>query len=294
MAARNITLQFGDLVSLPLKKESAIDKPQEFVNLCTGQPDKPAHDPSPRRQPYVCEQCGPIVDNERLVKGLKAGSSYVIMTQDEVAEAKETYASEYKGVLKLVAHPAAEFLAQTAPGESVSFLYPATDAIANQYQTLVAFITAHPELVFVGLNTPMSATSLFQVTVRDGVLIMAQRVRSQALKALPAVAGEPMEKLQMFLEMTLEDSLTEYDPTAYEDRYAQAIEALAAETDRTIAEIEGAPKTAPVAQGVSDADMLTKLAALSAPKAVPAKKAPAKRAPAKKAAAKKTTTTKAA
>lgn len=289
MAARNITLKFGELVSMPLKKASALQPKQEFINLCTGK-DGEEHPPSPRRQPYHCESCGPITSEMTIVKGIKQGSDYIIVTQDEVTEAKETYSAEYKGVISLVAHPAADFLASTAPGKSVNHLIPASEAVAGQYKTLVAFIEEHPELVFVGLHTPVSVTNLYRVSVREGALVMEERVRSQEMKATPVVEGAVMDKLQMFLEMTLEDSLSPYSPDAYEDKYRMAMDNLAADSARLVAGAEGTAK-ATSAVGSSDADLMSKLAALNveAPKKKkPAKKAAPKKKPAAKKAAPKT------
>lgn len=267
MALRNCTVKFGELVSLPLKKMGAIEETTTFVNLCVGQPDHPKHPPSPRKMPSVCAVCGPVTDPSVLIKGIdNKDGTYTTITQDEVAEVKTEFASEHKGEISLVAHPAGPFYASTAPGESVSYLIPGSAAIENQYKTMVAFIEAHPELVFVGLHTPQSVTSLYQVTVRAGVLVMEQRKRTQELREVPSVGGEPMVKLGMFLDMTLEDSLSDYDPEAYEDKYAAAIAALAEDTSRLVEGVVGTdakPAAKAAGKGLSDAQMAEKLAALS-------------------------------
>jgi hypothetical protein len=278
MAARNITLKYGELVALSCKKEGAVQASVEFVNLCVGGVgDNPAHDPSPRKAPYTCVECGVLPpNNEGIVKGKKLdGGGFAIITNDEVAEAKADYGNEYKGEISLVAHPAAEFFASTAPSDSISYLTPATDAVAGQYATMAAFIESHPELVFVGLNTPGTVTALFHVTSRNGTLVMEKRVRSQSLKPAPKFDAEPMAKLVMFLDMTLEDSLVPYDPEAYEDRYQATIEKLAEDTARFVAD-PAAPAAATSVVGTSDADLLEKLAALEAPVSKPKRK-PAKK-----------------
>src|SRR5262245_30914619 len=127
MAARNITLKYGELVAIACKKEGAVQAGPEFVNLCVGGVgDSPAHEPSPRKAPYTCDHCGKLPpNNEGIVKGLKLdGGGFSIITNDEVADAKADYANEYKGEISLVAHPAAEFYASTAAGDSVSYLTP--------------------------------------------------------------------------------------------------------------------------------------------------------------------------
>lgn len=282
MAARNLMLKYGDLVAVPCKKEGAVQADVSFVNLCVGGVgDNPAHDPSPRKAPYTCTECGVLPPGDQgIVKGKAVdGGGFAILTAEEVAEAKSDYASEYKGEISLVAHPAADFFAATAPSDSVSYLTPASDGVAGQYATMAAFIESHPELAFVGLNTPESVTALFHVTSRKGTLVMEKRVRSQSLKPAPRFDAEPMGKLVMFLDMTLEDSLTPYDADAYEDHYQMAIEQLAEDTARYVADPTTKVGAVSTPVGKSDADLLAKLDALSAPK--PAKKA-----------AKKTTTKK--
>lgn len=264
MALRNITLTYGELVSLPLKKMGAIEEGITFKNLCVGQPGKPAHAPSPRKQPYVCIHCGPLAYDAPLVKGVEEGDGFRLVAVEDVAETKAEFAGEHKGVISLVTHPAGPFYANTAPGESVSYLIPGSAVIENQYATLAAFITEHPDVVFVGLHTPQSVTSLYQVTVRGGVLVLEQRKRSQELRELPSVGGEPMTKLGAFLDMILEETTTDYDAETYEDKYAAAIAALVEASEVVEADAAAVPdKPAPKAKGMSDAQMAEKLAALS-------------------------------
>jgi hypothetical protein len=267
MAARNITLQFAEIVSIALKKEGAIDKDSGFLNLCVGgHGDLPEHAPTPRKAPYTCPTCGPLPPGDQgIVKGKAVDGGYAILTPEEIADAKSDYGDGYKGAINLVAHPAAEFLAATAPGDSVSYLTPASDAVINQYATIVAFIESHPELVFVGLNNPQSVTALFQVTARNGVLVMEKRVRSERLKPVPKFDGQPMAKLLAFLDMVLEDEavLKPYKALDYADQYAATIAELASEASRLVEIEENVPST--FVRGTSDADLLDKLNALREP-----------------------------
>lgn len=276
MAARNIVLKFGELVSIPLKKENAIQATTEVKNLCVGQPGKPEHAPSLRKAPLTCEHCDLITDTSLNVKGVAMpDGTFALVDTDDVTEAKASFSDGYKGVIDLVAHPAGAFLAATGPGDSIAYLYPPSDAVAGQYATIVAFIEAHPELAFVGLNTPGTVTALFQVSVRGGILVMEKRTRSQSLVPARPIEAEPMAKLLMFLDMTLEDSLTEYDPDAYEDKYQTALAELAEASTDIVSIDEGSASSTPVQKGLSDADMVAKLAALST--TVPAKKKKAKK-----------------
>lgn len=259
MAARNITLQFG-LVTVPAKSEGAIEKKPDMSNMCLGQPDMPEHPATPVTAPKTCAHCGPIRDYTALKKGIKSGGSYTLVDQSEIAEAKAEFTAGYKGVLNLVPHPAADFLAATAPGESLNYLTPADASAAGHYKLLVRMVESHPELAFVGLHTPVSATNLFMLGVRDGVLVMEQRTRSQALKPAPSVGGDLNEGLYAMLEGALQAFITPYDADAYEDGYTKALQKMAAEGEQvTTDKAEG---KSPII--VTDDALMEKLRALQA------------------------------
>lgn len=256
--ARNIEVQFG-LLSFPGKADKAKETKESMSNMCKGQPDKPEHDPLPIKQPYTCTSCGPVTDYDSLVKGIKRGSTYAIVEQGDVADAKDTYTKEYKDVINLVPVPSADFLAATGPGDTADYLIPATAAGANHYQLLARLIAAHPELSFVGLHTPRSATSLYQVTVREGVLIMEKRTRSQDLKEAPSVGGEVNEALFAALDGMLESLVTEFDPDAYEDKYQMALDQMADAAEVVSVDSKKPEKATGV---VTDAELMEKLRAL--------------------------------
>lgn len=258
MAARKIAVQYG-LINIPARTESATTSRESLTNLCVGQPGHEAHDASPLKRPSKCEVCGPIEDTSALVKGRQDGDTYAIVTQEDVAEAKESYAKDYLKRIELVTHPAEEFLAATGPGDTIAYLTPEDAAGADHYQLLVRLIESHPELVFVGLHTPMSATSLYMVTVRDGVLVMSKRTRQQAMKAAPSVGGTVNEALYAMLEGALDSFVVPYDPAAYEDHYDVALRKMLDEADTVAASTTEA--TTPVAT-LSDDDIMAKLAKL--------------------------------
>ena len=276
--ARSIFIQFGELPAIPMNLENAVETKRSLSTLCDGQPGHEAHNPAPIKMPRTCTECGPIVDVTALKKGIKRGKEYALVTQEENAEAKEAYAGDYRERLNLVAHPAERFLAETGPGDKLYYLTPGSEVQAGQYQTLRKFIQDHSDLAFVGLYTPVSATAMFRLTTRGNVLVMEKRERTQNIKPIPSVGGDTMEKLGMFMELTLEDLTSDYDPTAYEDRYEMALEGMAADNSRlvqTLAEV-----TPLRTGGMSDMDLMEKLAGLeAAAKKKPVKKAAAKRAP---------------
>lgn len=267
MAARNITLKFG-LISISAKKETAIEKAEGYKNLCVGgQPDgkgglTPTHDGAPVTMPKTCDKCQVTIgDYSALVKGIKQGAGYAVVAQEDIAEAKKDTADQYKGLVDLIPHPAADFYAKTAPGESINYLTPADAANEDHYALLRKLITENPDVAFVSLHTPMSKTGLFVVNARDGVLVLEERARTQSLKPAPSVGGTVNDALYGMLLPMMEATKTPYDPDKYEDEYAKKIAELAANAV-IVAGPAAADPTAPITPA-SDDDLMAQLAVLA-------------------------------
>lgn len=269
--ARNVMFKFN-LLCFPAKLEKATESPIEMANLCVGQPDKAPHDALPVKKPTTCTTCGPITDVTALKKGIKCGNTFSLVDREALTEAKATYSTQYKGVLDFVPHPAEEVFAQTAPGESLNYLMPADSSGENHYQLMLKLVREHPELAFVSLHTPVSATNLYVLAVRGEALVVEQRVRGQQLRAAPSVGGAANEQLYQMLDMTIGGFVTPFNADAYEDGYAAAVARMAEEGEQVTV---GDTKAAPTATVISDEDLMTKLQALAGGKTEkkPAKKA---------------------
>lgn len=273
MASSNITLALG-LVTVTCKSEVATVSKTSLAYLCTGQPGHAEHPASPRRAPYVCETCGPITDDKALKRGVKSGKTYTIVDAEAATEAKESYAGQYKGTLKLVGHKASDFLAKTGQGDSTHYLTPADATQAEGYAILAALIERHPEVAFTGLYTPSTATALFHLTARDGVIVMLKRTREQSLKPMPAAPSEVNETYYAMLDGLLDGFTEDYDPATYEDAYANTLTDLVAQGDTVALDAD--------ATAVGSGDLLAALTALQAEAKKPA---PRKRTTKKKVAA---------
>lgn len=260
--ARNITLNLS-LLSVACKTDPATIRRESMSNLCLGQPGKAAHDATPLTMPKTCAHCGPITDFAALKKGIKQGSTYAVVTQEEVAEAKKDTSEQFKGKIDLVPHPAADFLTATGQGKALNYITPATGS-EDHYQLLVKIVEDHPELVFAGQHTPSSAVGLFRLAVRDGVLLMEERTREQSMKPTPTVSGSLNQPLYDLLEATLDKMVQPYDPDTYEDTYAIAVAQMAIDAQDTVSVGTAGPKTTTTATvPASDADLMAKLKALS-------------------------------
>lgn len=257
--AYKIKITYG-LVSVDCKYESAVEADVSLSNMCVGQPGKGIHEALPVREPKTCTECGPIVAYDVLRKGVKAGQTYTVLTAEaleQITEAKEKYANAYTGELSVVPHPAGDFLNHTGQGDTLHYVTPADASAEGHYRLMVELIRRHPELAFAGLFTPRSATALFHLTVRDGVLVMAKRTREQKMKPLPSVGGDLNDKFLGLLEGSLDSFVTAYDPATYEDTYSAAQAELIASSETVTLDAKVAPLKL-----VSDDDIMAKLAAL--------------------------------
>lgn len=225
--ARNASLTFG-LVTMQVKLTSAKDKPISMRNLCVGQPGKDKHDPKPVTQPMTCVDCGPVAYDE-IVKGIPNGDGFTLQSQDDVAEAKAEFASEYKKSLNFVPHPTADIMAKTGPGESLNYITPADAGGEDIYQMLLQLLSDRPGITFATLHTPVSATNLYILTARNGALALEQRTRTENLREAPVVGGTVNATLYPMLLASAEAMLTPYDPEDYEDGYQKHLARLAEE-----------------------------------------------------------------
>jgi non-homologous end joining protein Ku len=256
MAQRKMKIEFG-LINLDCRRESAATSTVELKNLCTGQEGKDAHGPMPLKQdPSYCTACG-VVDKDRIVKGHGSGSSWTVLTAEAVAALSEQKVEFGEHVsLKIVAHPAGEFLGATETGEGVYYVTPEPVDI-NHYALLTKLIEKHPELAFTGLlSLSTGRAKLWLLRVREGVLVLEERVREQSMKPTPTVEGEVNEKLLAMVEGSLEHFIAPYDAEEYEDRYETAV--LGAIGAGQTIEGEGAT----VVAKATDDDLMAKFAAL--------------------------------
>jgi non-homologous end joining protein Ku len=253
-------IEFG-LIGIACRRESAVESPPELKNLCVGQEGKEAHGPTPLKQdPSYCVTCGPV-EKDRLVKGHGSGTTWTVLSTEEVDALSEVKAEFGEHVsLKLVAHPAAEFLTATETGENVYYVTPEPTDV-DHYALLAALVAKHPELAFTGLLSLSTGgkAKLWLLRSVEGVLILEQRVPETSRKPAPAVTGTVNEALLAMVEGALaEHFVTEYSAEAYEDRYTTALTAALGAGTAT-------DSATPVAKTTDD-ELMAKLAALGGAK----------------------------
>lgn len=228
------------LISFGAKLDTAVVTKESLRNLCVGAPGMAAHPAKPLKQPSTCSDCGVITDYSAIVKGIPQGAdTFAIVTQADVAQAKSE-ALTPKGQVALVGNPSTDFLGSTSPGAKSYYVIPDQGA-ENHCALLVKYVTEHPEITLTALYTPRSATGLYRLTVRDGALVLEERIREESLKPAPVQSGTADPAYYTALEGIIAATVKPYDPEAYADTYKTRLEALAAAAQ--VVGTESAPTT---------------------------------------------------
>lgn len=279
---KGIELSVGPFTTV-IAIDAAESRPTAPATVCLGQPGHDAHDPSPGRKPHTCEICGPIVDYTRTAKALKTGDSWSIVDADDIAEIRDELARPF---LNPSFAPSPRTQVDVADGEKFYYLTPTSAGSA--YANIRSMVRARPDLAFLGLFTPTtrSQAALFELAVRDDVLVLVERRLRSGLKALPELHVEADKWEDMAIAAV--DALTiDFDESTYDLGYATRV-AAAFEASGTRVDIAGTTKATPTLV-VDDTELGAELKRLvAASKAKPtAKKVAAKKAVAARKAAPK-------
>lgn len=237
MAARKLMIQFGLIaMSVTLSKTTAAES--SFKTVCVGDDPASPHEPTPIKQTRACPACQ-NQDYGSFKKATVSGSTYTLLDVEEVRQAKEEAVAGTKGVLSLTAHNIGEIKANTSPEGATYYLTPADPNSVKVYALIVDTLKETPEVGLLGLWTPISRTSLYEIYLQDDTLMMGQRARSERLNIVPVPASAPDPMLKAQMAMLLPMMIQPYDPATYADTYRAKIDELLA----TKTSVEGAAVT---------------------------------------------------
>lgn len=226
MAARKLMIQLGLMaMNVTLSKTTAAES--GFKTVCVGHDPANPHKPTPIKQTRACPDCSND-DYATFKKARIEGSSYTLLDVEEVKQAKEEAVAGTKGVLSLTPHNIGEIKANTMPEGSTYYLTPVDANSAKVYALLVDTLSEHPEVGLLGLWTPISRTSLYEVYLQDDTLMMGQRARSERLNIVPVPKATPDPMLKAQMAMLLPMMIQPYDAATYVDTYREKVDALMA------------------------------------------------------------------
>src|SRR5882672_6899545 len=252
----SVELNLG-LVTASVRVHSGLEKEGTGLRtLCTG---GGKHAPAPIFMSTNCPIDGPLdpAQVEALVKGVASGDGWKVVTKDEIATVRQGV-DALKQVATITPHPVAQVETSTLAGEKLYYLTPKSNE--SRYALIRDVIAAHPELAFMLQWVPRSTPSTYRVTVAGEVLVMEERVENDRSRPLPEVEAVANPTLLGPVNKMVTDSVADFDPTLYANRYATALQELFESREATPGMAPtGTTKALPHAG--DDYDLLAKLAA---------------------------------
>lgn len=276
---KGVALSFG-LMAANVSVHSAIEKSKSGnKNCCEGVQGKDPHPLQPISSVNRCLVCQDDVPYGEIVKGREVEGGFVKVEAEEIVEASVD-AVALKKRTALTPSPTEQVEAQTVPGEKLYYLTPDPGA-ETTYAAMRHLVETHPELTFMSLWTPSSRATQFALKVREGCLVMQERVRQENVRAVPPVEAEAPEAMLKMADQVLglEGIVQDYDPATYTDTYEQKIADIIATKTPVAGQMEIATP------GVNTPS--TAVAGMDALAAMLANAEASNRKPAKKAAARK-------
>lgn len=287
----NIRLKVGPVATTVSIDSARTAARSDDRTVCLGQPGHDTHAPTPHRQPYVCDHCGPIVDDTRTARARLIDGTWHLLDVEQHKKLTKKHAEQF---LNPAFTPSPREQVDTAltPGDKMYFLQPVNGADAANYANIRSMVREHPELSFVSFFTPRSAAGVFTLEVRGDVLVLVERQRAADMKPLPAVDAEP-DAFEDLCVQAVDGMVVDFDPEAYSDQraalIAEAYAAAGVTADVALPARTGAPAVAASPANELEAELAALVAASK--RETPARKAARKAVAAKKTAASRKRTT---
>ncbi|MDO9380670.1 MAG: Ku protein [Nocardioidaceae bacterium] len=252
-----------------------------------------ASDGSRVRYRRVAEADGEEVEYSQIAKSIEVGGEQVVLTDDDMEQLPLSSSKEIE-------------IGEFVPAESIDPMwldksyYLEPDPKAIKPYVLLREALTRTERVAVVTVALRQRESMAVLRVRDKAIVLQtmlwpDEVREPAFDVLDTEVELKAKEVQM-ADSLVESLAADFDPSQYEDHYAEAVQQL------VTAKIEGGEVIRREVDEKDDGEVIDLMAALRksidgskkpasgekpAAKKTAAKKAPAKKAPAKKAAAKK-------
>lgn len=261
---KGLVLQFG-LVTCIVSIDGAVGKADSMTSVCCGTTGH-EHVPTPITQDVHCASCGSVSRSD-LKKAREVGSGqYKVVDQQEVATVRDASQGATKKMMSLTIHDATEVRGATLQGDQTYYVAPDGAAQIGAYSVLLDAVMRNPDKAFLTRYTPASTVGTFQLKAFNGQLVLERRTDPESVKPATFVdAVEPDAGIQAQMDMVIEQMTTTFDPAAYENSYAKALDELVSSKEATegvVAEKPGRTEKTVANSGV--VDLSAQLAAMLA------------------------------
>lgn len=241
---------------------SVADQDPQLESLCTK--DHPA---VKIQRKDSCPACNND-DKGTFSKGKVKRNEAIVLDATKLAALQAANAELSEGVTITVVEANDQLM---FPIGSTYYVAPSGRGASKTYALLAAVIKKRPKLAFLAeLSTGGGQPRLYRLVVSDGVILMREIARPEALRAKPEVAGDVSAPALRMLEQLVDAVKKPFDPVAWRNRYFEGVTDLL-EQSTSVTAGDGAP---------AGDDILAKLqASLAKSKqpAVEAKPAPRRR-----------------
>jgi len=261
MGYRNgVVLQIGP-IAVTVDINTAVQAEEGLKVVCVGTDPASPHVPTGVKQSYKCASCG-NADYGSFKKARVSGKAdFTVVEQSEVAETKATVVGATKDIISLSAHPIEEVREQTIQGKGTYYLAPAKPGLVPLYGLVVDTLYRHPELAFLGLWTPSSRPTLFEVRLFGETIVMEARERTESIKIVQQAPFVVPELNQGQIDMLLPSVVKAFDPATYADTYQSALDDLIASKVAVEGVLPEKSKSAAAATPVGTLDLTALLTA---------------------------------
>jgi non-homologous end joining protein Ku len=198
---------------------NAKEKPESLKQLCTN-----GHAPQPVTMPTKCATCGEV-GRETLARGREVGKgTWVVVSQEDVKALMD--ATPFKRSINLGVHPVDDVMAKTEVGDKIYWLAPQAKTDPMKYTVLRDLIASRTDKAFVAAFAVRTSVSMFRLTVKDGVILMQELVRSENLKEAPVAvpssyAEGTLEAASAWVDQNV---AKDFDPETYADMARRRLE----------------------------------------------------------------------
>jgi non-homologous end joining protein Ku len=256
---KGVVVQLG-MVTMIADVDTAVRKEESLKTVCTGGCGR-EHAPATINQRRICTESGDEVPYTSIKKAKLVGTQFVVIDEEEVADAKNASLGATKKVIGLTPHPVEGVEGKILPGGSIYALSPSDPAQTQAYSMLHDTITRHPEIVLLGLWTPTSRASLFRFATFGDALVMEQQHRTADINISEPMIPPIPAPMQAQVDLLLPMMMQPFDPATYADTYAAALADLIASKEAVDGIVGDKPKSDRTPTGVGGVDLMAQLAA---------------------------------
>jgi non-homologous end joining protein Ku len=228
---RSVGFSLDDISFFAGLRGSVADQDPQLESLCAHN-----HPPSKIQRKDSCPVCGND-DKTTFSKGKVRRSEATVLDATKLAELQAANDEVKENVTITVVDADDELM---FPIGSTYYIDPAGRSASKTYALLAAVIKKRPKLAFLAELSMGGQPKLYRLTVSDGVILMREIARPEALRAKPEIAGDVSAPGLRMMEQLVDAIKKPFDPVVWRNQYFEGVTDLL-DQSTSVAAGEGAP-----------------------------------------------------